>query len=246
MDNKYVEASFKNSNTSVNAMWRRQSTNHTYPSGHTLQDQTECILQFTIPEDMKAPVLFYYRLTNFYQNHRRYVSSFYQEQLKGEASTFNGIDGVLNSPCKPLADAGAGQVYYPCGLVANSLFNDTFANPIKLTTGNSMANATYNMTQSGIAWSSDKDLYGKYPDNIDFTKFIPPPNWQKQYPDGRYSKEHPPPDLSTDEHFMVWMRTAGLPTFSKLYMRSDNDPMGSGTYSLSVISSKLTIPCQLK
>ncbi|KAK8026831.1 hypothetical protein PG991_003887 [Apiospora marii] len=238
MDNKYVEASFKNSNTSVNAMWRRQSTNHTYPwAQNTLQDQTECILQFTIPENMTAPVFLYYRLTNFYQNHRRYVSSFYQEQLKGDKSAFDGIGGTLNSPCKPLADAGNEQVYYPCGLIANSLFNDSIAQPIKLTTGNSKANETYNMTQSGIAWSSDKDLYGKYPDNMDFDKFIPPPNWQDQYPGGRYSKEHPPPDLSQDEHFMVWMRTAGLPTFSKLYMRNEDKDMGSGTYSLSIISN---------
>lgn len=243
MDNKYVEASFKNSNTSVNAMWRRQSTNYTYPwSNHTVKEQTECIVQFTIPEDMKPPVLFYYRLTNFYQNHRRYVSSFYQEQLKGDVVA---PDGVLNSPCKPLSDAGNGQVYYPCGLVANSLFNDSFANPIKLTTGDSKANETYVMSQDGIAWSSDKDLYGKYPDDMDFKKFIPPPNWQGQYPDGRYSKEHPPPNLAKDEHFMVWMRTAGLPTFSKLYMRSDNATMGSGTYSLSIISSKLMmLSCQ--
>ncbi|KAK8056626.1 ligand-effect modulator 3 family [Apiospora rasikravindrae] len=224
MDNKYVMASFKNSNTSVNAMWRRETTDHFYPAANnTLQNQTRCILQFDIPEDMKPPVLFYYRLTNFYQNHRRYVSSFMQEQLKG---TEVSVDAVLNSPCKPLAGEGQ-QAYYPCGLVANSLFNDTFANPVKLTTGNSNPNETYFMSQNNIAWASDKDLYGK-PESLDYEKFIPPPNWQLQYPGGH---------LKNDEHFMVWMRTAGLPTFSKLYMRSDNATMGRGTYSLSIISN---------
>ncbi|KAK8049215.1 Meiotically up-regulated protein [Apiospora phragmitis] len=217
MDNKYVMASFKNSNTSVNAMWRRETTEHFYPTSKTtLQNQTRCILQFDIPEDMKPPVLFYYRLTNFYQNHRRYVSSFYQDQLKGTAVT---VDGVLTSQCKPLADAGEGRAYYP------------------LTTGNSNPNETYFMSQTGIAWPSDKDLYGHYPEDMDFKKFIPPPNWQIQYPGNEYSAEHPPPDLANDEHFMVWMRTAGLPTFSKLYMRSDNATMGRGTYSLSIISN---------
>ncbi|KAK8021280.1 LEM3 family [Apiospora arundinis] len=190
MDNKYVTASFKNSNTSVNAMWRRETAEHFYPAANnTLQNQTKCVLQFEIPEDMKPPVLFYYRLNNFYQNHRRYVNSFSMEQLRGDSVEQGFIAG---SNCKPLADAGDGQSYYPCGLIANSFFNDSFANPVKVTTGNSNNNETYFMSQNGIAWASDKDLYKKYPKDMDFTKWIPPPNWQPQYPGGRYSTEHPP------------------------------------------------------
>lgn len=236
MDNKYVTASFKNSNTSISPMWRRELVDHTYPAANnTLKNQTRCILQFNIPEDMKPPVLFYYQLNNFYQNHRRYVNSFSPEQLKGDLLD---VAAVGSSNCKPLGDAGDGKAYYPCGLIANSMFNDSFANPVKITSGTTKNNETYFMSQNGIAWASDKDLYKKYPKDMDFNNWIPPPNWQPQYPNGRYSAEHPPPDLSTDEHFMVWMRTAGLPTFSKLYMRSDNATMGRGTYSLSIIASE--------
>ncbi|KAK6864145.1 Meiotically up-regulated protein [Apiospora arundinis] len=217
MDNKYVTASFKNSNTSVNAMWRRETAEHFYPAANnTLQNQTKCVLQFEIPEDMKPPVLFYYRLNNFYQNHRRYVNSFSMEQLRGT----------------PLSKA------LSRALTANPWPTLETASPtIPVTTGNSNNNETYFMSQNGIAWASDKDLYKKYPKDMDFTKWIPPPNWQPQYPGGRYSTEHPPPDLAADEHFMVWMRTAGLPTFSKLYMRSDNATMGRGTYVLDIISN---------
>ena len=38
------------------------------------------------------------------------------------------------------------------------------------------------------------------------------------------------------EHFMVWMRTAGLPNFKKLYGRIDQD-MPEGTYKVSIKSS---------
>ncbi|KAJ2170110.1 alkylphosphocholine resistance protein lem3, partial [Coemansia sp. RSA 551] len=42
------------------------------------------------------------------------------------------------------------------------------------------------------------------------------------------------PKLNEDEHFMVWMRTAGLPTFRKLYMKNEDDTMKSGIYQLDV------------
>ncbi|CEG83148.1 hypothetical protein RMATCC62417_17119 [Rhizopus microsporus] len=35
-----------------------------------------CILDFTVPTTMKGPVYMYYRLTNFYQNHRQYIKNF--------------------------------------------------------------------------------------------------------------------------------------------------------------------------
>jgi hypothetical protein len=37
----------------------------------------------------------------------------------------------------------------------------------------------------------------------------------------------------TDEHFIVWMRTAGLPNFRKLWGRIDNG-LQPGTYYLEV------------
>lgn len=45
-----------------------------------------CNLQIDLPR-MKAPVYFYYKLENFYQNHRRYVKSRNDEQLAGKVIT---------------------------------------------------------------------------------------------------------------------------------------------------------------
>jgi len=49
-----------------------------------------------------------------------------------------------------------------------------------------------------------------------------------------YTETYPPPDLSTDERFQNWMRTAGLPTFTKLYGRNDTDTMQKGTYRIII------------
>ena len=90
------------------------------------------------------------------------------------------------------------------------------------------------MTVEGTSWSHEGDLYGKTkykPEDV-----VPPPNWQQQYPNGRYNGSLP--DLHTWEQFQVWMRTAGLPTFSKLYQRNDNDELSAGTYRLKIYDRK--------
>jgi len=42
-----------------------------------------CNLTLHVKEKMEPPVYMYYRLENFYQNHRRYVRSRNDDQLKG-------------------------------------------------------------------------------------------------------------------------------------------------------------------
>lgn len=93
------------------------------------------------------------------------------------------------------------------------------------------------MTDKGIAWSSDKEL-------IKNTKYkasdvVPPPNWRRKYGDS-YTDDTLP-QLENDEAFMVWMRTAGLPTFSKLSLRNDHDVMPAGSYQLNIDDSKFVV-----
>lgn len=197
------------------------------------QQTNTCILVFQIPNDIAPPVLFYYRLTNFYQNHRRYVKSFDVDQLKGKEVS---VSSIRSGECDPLDVAPAAngkpeRPYYPCGLIANSMFNDSFAN-LNVQNPQKGGSDTYDFTNKGISWSSEGDLYGKSaykPDQV-----VPPPNWQEQYPEDGYDSLSELPDLHTWEEFQVWMRTAGLPTFSKLAMRNDNDVLKSGTYALKI------------
>ncbi|KAF9701058.1 hypothetical protein EKO04_000076 [Ascochyta lentis] len=226
-----VSATFK---TAVKSQpqWGKAWENYTWPSGR-VQNTSVCILSFEIPNDIQPPILFYYRLTNFYQNHRRYVKSVDIEQLKGTARSVSDIE---SGDCGPL-DAVNGKPYYPCGLIANSMFNDTFTN---LNASNPSQNGgsppVYEMTANGTSWAHEGDLYGK-------TKYkpsdvVPPPNWQEQYIDGSYESLDELPDLHTWEAFQVWMRTAGLPTFSKLAQRNDHDVLKAGTYRLKIYDRK--------
>jgi cell cycle control protein 50 len=81
--------------------------------------QNHCRIRFNLPADLKPPVFLYYKLTKFYQNHRRYVKSLDTSQLTGH---YRSASSLNSGNCKPLAQVN-GRAVYPCGLIANSLFN---------------------------------------------------------------------------------------------------------------------------
>jgi len=120
--------------------------------------------------------------------------------------------------------------------VCSLTVEDTFKQPVLLNVGGGSGanNQTYNMTTQGIAWSSDTARFGKTKYTNDQVE--PPPNWALQYPNG-YTDDRPIPDLATFYEFQVWMRTAGLPTFSKLALRNDNETMKAGTYQIDIAMS---------
>ena len=200
-------------------------------NGHDV-DTHICSLQFSIPNTLNPPVLLYYRLTNFYQNHRRYVKSLDSNQLKGVNKTAKDLGA-----CDPLQQNPQNSlVYYPCGLIANSQFNDTFGLPLQLNVHDSNEqNRTYEMTTDDIAWSSDtSSLYA--PTQYNHSQVTPPPNWFLRYQDG-YTSNDMIPNLQEDLPFQVWMRTAGLPDFSKLALRNDKDSMQCSSYQVDIVNS---------
>lgn len=140
---------------------------------------------------------------------------------------------IDDSACDPLTlNETSGKAYYPCGLIANSLFNDTINRPLLITApGTSDGREIYPMTNKGISWSSDNELYRDTSYTRDQVE--PPPNWRARYPDG-YTEENDIPNISQYEELQVWMRTAGLPTFSKLALRNDNVTMRAGTYEIEI------------
>jgi hypothetical protein len=227
-----VHSSFKHSNNTIRPQWKR-TLNTTRPpwSGASIEETPVCTLQFDIPNDIGPPVYLYYRLTNFYQNHRRYVKSLDTDQLKGH---FVHNSTIHDSSCNPIKTNHDGIAYYPCGLIANSVFNDTLNSPLLVSASGNEPAQTYRMTNKSIAWGSDASLYKK----TEYTAFdvVPPPNWAKRYPNG-YTPETLP-DLSEYEEFQVWMRTAGLPTFSKLALRNDNETMTAGIYQMEIFDCK--------
>lgn len=63
----------------------------TVPYAKACGTNAVCTAQFTVPSKMEKPVYVYYQLSNFYQNHRRYVQSRSDKQLRGD---FGGSDAT--------------------------------------------------------------------------------------------------------------------------------------------------------
>ncbi|XP_010935326.1 ALA-interacting subunit 3 [Elaeis guineensis] len=158
-----------------------------------------CTRNLIVPKKMNSPVYVYYQLDNFYQNHRRYVKSRSDKQLRSTA-----YEQVTDS-CKP-EDKANGSAIVPCGLIAWSLFNDTYKF--------SLDSKVLEVNKKNIAWKSDQDhKFGSdvYPKNFQSGELIGGAKLNASIP------------LSEQEDLIVWMRTAALPTFRKLYGKIEVD-----------------------
>ena len=189
----------------------------------------QCKIEFSLKEDFVGDVFMYYGLTNFYQNHRRYVKSRDDNQLLGEFST------TVSPDCKPFDENSDAMPIVPCGAIANSLFNDT----LKL---RSVSNGYVPVLKTGIAWPSDKEIKFRNPDG-DLKEalrgFSRPIAWTRELweldPDDRENNG------LQNEDLIVWMRTAALPSFRKLYRRVDyskesrfDNRLARGVYVLEI------------
>lgn len=209
--NKYAHFHFKNS-VSVKPSWKLDENDN---------GDLKCQLQFEIPDKLKHSIFIYYKLTNFYQNHRKYVESHDTGQLRGKAISPND----LNNNCNPLREKDK-KAIYPCGLIANSLFNDTFSKTLK-GEGNTK---DYSLTNNDISWKTDRHRFKKT--SYKASEIVPPPNWAKKFPKG-YTDDNIP-DLSTWGELQVWMRTAALPTFYKLALKNETAELPSGNYTTEI------------
>ncbi|KAF9144115.1 hypothetical protein BGX30_013805 [Mortierella sp. GBA39] len=186
-----------------------------------------CTVNITIPVDFQPPVMMYYKLTNFFQNHRKYTKSLDYKQLNGVPASV----AELNSR-KGCNITGEVPIY-PCGLIANSMFNDTiFGLTAAPVTAPATPGADYIFLSDRIASPADKGKYANY-GYTDLDGILPPLNWRPRFPDGKYSVAFPPPLISTDEHFQVWMRTAGWSTFLKTYGRG-TEVLHAGDYQMMI------------
>ncbi|CAA0815479.1 ALA-interacting subunit 3 [Striga hermonthica] len=113
------------------------------------RDKT-CNRTITVPKHMGQPIYVYYQLDNFYQNHRRYVRSRNDQQLRSPGSERE------TSSCSPEDTTPDGNPIVPCGLIAWSLFNDTY--------GITRNNQELAINKRDISWKSDRDR--KFGDNV--------------------------------------------------------------------------------
>ncbi|KAI9120950.1 hypothetical protein K1719_007983 [Acacia pycnantha] len=170
-----------------------------------------CTATFKVEKTMKSPIYVYYQLTNYFQNHRRYVKSKSEDQLRQKSAEEDTDD------CKPEARTPDGQPIVPCGLIAWSLFNDTYNIKVK--------GKHLKISKKNIAWQSDQTKkFGSdvYPKNFQAGGLIGGAKLNESIP------------LSGQEDLIVWMRTAALSTFRKLYGKIETDLEANEELSLVI------------
>ncbi|CAI4229536.1 unnamed protein product [Auanema sp. JU1783] len=208
------------------ALFLASESVHEYKIDYTDCSQETCTFTLDVKEDMKGDVYIYYALENFYQNHRRYVKSRNDKQYLGNLDQVSDCEpydkGMLNGVQVPIA---------PCGAIANSIFNDTFG--IKKS-----ALIDVPTTTEGVLWDIDFTKKFKNPPVgpgetlcSAFKGTVRPPNWSKDICElGGF--------LNVD--FIVWMRTAALPNFRKLWRLVDRtksgftDGLSKGQYQVQI------------
>ncbi|XP_042082179.1 cell cycle control protein 50A isoform X2 [Haplochromis burtoni] len=118
--------------------------------------------------------------------------------------------------CEPYASIDNKPIA-PCGAIANSMFNDTLTLFYNDPNGTSVP---IPLTSTGIAWWTDKHVKFRNPVGTNsnltavFQGTVKPVNWHRPV----YELDTDPENNGfINEDFIVWMRTAALPTFRKLY-----------------------------
>jgi len=174
-----------------------------------------CQIRFHIDEELKEPVYLYFRMENYYQNYRQYVKSRDNDQLM-DKHPINNYD-KLKGNCYPKISLHNKKhkkdVFLPCGLIAWSYMNDTFA------VRKDNAERTYlKQHNDDIAWNSDvRKLFKNIPHDTEGVRI---PGIQE----------------FTYQPFIVWMRTAALPSFYKLAKVIKED-MKPGTYRIIIANN---------
>ena len=126
----------------------------------------------------------------------------------------------------------------PCGAIANSLFSDQL---ILFKNSSNTSSVEIPLNRTGIAWEFDKKIKFKNPKgNLKevFKNFSKPKDWRK--PVYELDLEDERNNGFQNEDLIVWMRTAPLTTFRKLY-RIIEGGLEAGNYTLKIKYCMFTI-----
>ena len=157
-----------------------------------------CYINETINKTINKPVYIYYQLDGFYQNSRRYVKSKNLDQLRGKSDSTEDCDHFeTNDKMELLNDISINgkKLNMSDKAIPCGLIAKTFFND---TYNFSINNENITVIETGISYDNDRKLY------------------KNNYEDRQWF------DM-TNEHFIVWMRPAGLPNPRKIWGKIDRD-----------------------
>lgn len=192
----------------------------------TMSENCTCTFNLEVKKAMPGEVFVYYGLTNFFQNHRRYVKSRDDVQLNGQSVTASSI----NTDCKPYdkPNSSSSEYYAPAGAIANSLFNDTFM----MRRSGTPSTEYLTVNRTNIAWPTDSaQKFNNPPGENPFADTVKPKYWQVSV--NELDPDNPQNNGYENEGLIVWMRTAAFPTFRKPYGRITGGLL-IGNYTVTV------------
>jgi len=183
---------------------------------------------------IQGPILIYYYIENFHQNHRGYEDDRDDKQLAGK--TIEGADCANNT-----------RNVQPCGFAANTMFTDKIAD-IKFASGDSQVTGGMNnpKLKEDLSYSMEKYAYAAPMHPSSASQWpTKPERWTEEMHENYFAN-----NSSFMEDFKVWMRLAPLPKFQKLWYRMGDqmDKLEKGTIEIEVkwppggVDSSLKIP----
>ncbi|ETW07845.1 hypothetical protein H310_02267 [Aphanomyces invadans] len=161
-----------------------------------------CFVTINLQRDIVGDTLVFYELSPFYQNHRRYMTSQLPQQYMGGwqvGDTTSACDPILTSPSSVLCNGtlcygtNKSRQHYPCGLVANTMFNDIFwLHNGSLPSGQQLGPT--DLVHTGIARTFQSYNFANPSRALDLDSFLP--IWHNP----NYSRIIPPPGTSMPPH----------------------------------------------
>lgn len=245
----------------VNKYTYRVDAEDRYPhkfsfNGSNYSTGATTVISFKINETVRQPVYMQYRVTGFFQNYRRYRSSQDYNQLLYNPRSVSQDCEPFRYPGEVHKAAETGNVYFPCGSIAWSLFNDSF----KLYKGNATSTLNdselicdgsafdadgkssvgHSCRKNGIASNGDIKLFrsAKEPEDEGI--------WSskgKSSSDDPYRKEgyyygepgHRIPSVR-DEDFIVWASLSYTSEVTKMYRIIEKD-LEQGDYKVEIVEN---------
>ena len=154
-------------------------------------DVCQCVVFASIPEEMKSPIMIYYQLNDFRENHRFYMDNKSDKQLKGEQVSIEDLEkdcenSLYNGDFEFISNLDPNGIAFPCGLKAKSFFQDVI-DTFKI------SGRIVDITREDLAYKSDIDSFSKVENDNS--------HWL---------------DIN-NEQFMIWMRVSPFENPRKLW-----------------------------